>query len=172
VPGWLDRLIKTKGESAQEAYKYYKDALTALHKWFHHIFIPYPAGMLVNAPVVAHLDTNHTYYGKVDMFSPELGEAVVFTTDQVPLLHQYNDLEMFTHLWAVEKFLGVKIDTCVKLIISPRKVEEKRYKITPEVKDRVCRSIDFLMNGITNQIFHPSISLHCSTCPYRFRCSI
>jgi hypothetical protein len=172
IPRWVDRLIRTKQDKAEEAYTYYKHALTALHNWFHKIYILRPVGALVNVPVIAHLGDLHTFYGRIDMLNPDHNELFIFTDQTISLIQQYNDIEMFAGLWAAEKFLGVKIDTCVKLIVSPKKVEEKRYKITPETKERIRQNLDHLVCGITNQMFYPSVSNDCSTCPYRFRCSI
>ena len=173
VPGWVDRLIRKQPETAAELYNDYKEILTALNKWFHQEYLSHPSGGLVNVPIVAHLPSQYTIYGQVDILSIDEKALYIFSIEKdAPAVVQYNDIEMFSLLWMTERYLGEKIDICVKLTILPQSIKEKRYHITEETRKRAHHIFNHLLKGITNNIFYPSISEQCSSCSYRYRCSI
>lgn len=162
-------------------YKKVKNILYKLSVWYNGPYLnEYCDEGIINMPIRIGLGYSCIYKDSVDIVT--IGKKLrLFDFKQVRDNEEYaayngrkiyNSLEVQSRIWGFWKSSEVLPEEYVRLVVGPIGLKPVRIKITEENIKKIDSSIVHIADGIKDNIFYPSFSKQCLSCPFAQHCSL
>jgi hypothetical protein len=169
---FVDTDINDK-EAFQFAYKRSYNILRVMHHWYYKLFandsveglVNIPLNVLVNKTIVqAQLDI--ALLDKEHKLIP-----IIFNDNDILPTMLYNNIQFKTLLWLIYKETGVYPELVYYFNITQESIHKHEvYNKTPV--NVIENYVNFIVRGIENKIFYPSVNSQCSSCRFEKQCTI
>ena len=176
IPGWVDRAANnfTIDLSDIERYKKSENILVRLSYWYNNIYLAQEnLSGFINVPIYYPIDYHRVYYDKIDIL--EIGQQVRildFTEEDIGPVNLYKEMLIHIKSWGLNVSCKSKPDKYVRLVIKPLSIKIVEISVTNDMIKKAEKISYHILSGIKNQIFYPSITKQCPSCPYMDLCEI
>lgn len=174
----VDKLVYENVDiSNKEAYKLaYKRAmnlLSIMHQWYYKLFSKDDRDGLVNIPLNVLVNkTTITSNIEVAILDKHYQIVPIIFNDQdiLPTM-LYNNLKFKSLLWLIYKETDIYPKLTYYYQVTDSNISKHEiYNKTP--LSTIENYMNFMVRGIENKIFYPSVSEQCNNCEYNSICSI
>lgn len=167
----------SNSEELSKAYKFTKVMLDKVHQWYGELIAGFPGEALVNVEISNQL-------GKTGVTVTGIADVILLYQDQVTLIdiverpdisqHQvtlaYNSIKLQSLMWLLQS-QGIEVTDIVRVIYKPDGIDFAKLKMEKLIPGKVERRLHLIVTGIANEIYYPSVTSMCSTCPYKSICT-
>jgi hypothetical protein len=160
-------------EAFQFAYKRSYNILRVMHHWYYKLFCNDSVEGLVNVPLNV-LVNKTTVNAEIDIAlldSKHKLIPIIFNYNDILPTMLYNNIQFKTLLWMIYKETGVYPKLVYYYVINNESIHKHEvYNKTP--LNVIENYVNFIVRGIENKIFYPSVNTQCDTCSYNKICTI
>jgi hypothetical protein len=180
IPPLLDKIITEHMLDSTEG-KMYEHLLTQLHRWYHTYYIKEPNfNSVVNLPIVLPLGQNVIYCDMLDIVRIEDSGTTLLDFRRIlpknfpssSPVEVFDDLSIHIRSWGFWKASGVIPEHYTGVILAGTRVKMLSVslgRVILERAERICRQI---LAGIKDEVYYPSRSEQCISCPHQNICSL
>lgn len=147
--------------------------LNVMHYWYYKHFSNDTREALVNIPL--QVTVNRTILEtNLDLAFLDNKYNVIpalFNDNDILPNMLYNNMKFKTLLWMVYKQIEIIPDVSKYIFITDQTVQVHDI-FNKTYMDTIDRYINFIIRGIENKIFYPSVSSHCDSCAFKNKCII
>lgn len=174
LPTW--KHVKELGEDelTSDVHKENVSLLSKLRVWYDLYLEEYCDEGIINLPIVNRFDNILVYKDiiplttvgkKLRVYDVRMGDQHYCGRDL------YNDLLVQTRLWGFWKASDTFPEEYVRYIIQPTVVRPVHITTTKDLlSNKIEPIIKHILRGMRDDIFYPSKSKHCDTCPFASAC--
>jgi CRISPR/Cas system-associated exonuclease Cas4 (RecB family) len=164
--------IKDK-EAFSTAYKQSLATITVLHYWYHKTFMSDNRHGIVNIPLGVQV-SNSTIVASVDiiLLDQKYGPVPLIFSDNYPsLLTLHNDIKFKTLLWLIWKETTYESKKTEFAITTSESIKYTSI-YNKSSMDTIEKYVNFIVRGIENKVYYPSVNTQCNSCEYAKICVI
>ena len=172
----ISRSIKPE-DDPEEFYKSSKNLLLMLHPWFFGYFVKNPEQCIINLPVAVQVDNSTFYSDTIDIVS--VGNKIkLFDFKQISsssyntVNSVYSDIEVMTRIWGFKKATDYQVAEYCRIYILPKSIQMRNITITDKYREKINKIINYLLRGISSEVFYQSKSDHCNRCVFSEDCKL
>jgi hypothetical protein len=168
-------------ESPHDVFKSAEGIFLALHRWYHSMFLDelHFEGV-PNVPISLPLGKGYRFTDNIDLVGLDTDKGITLVDlvpfDEIQKGRMYNDLTVHARVWGFEHDTQLSVSRYCRVIVHPRRSSLRTvwFDKNPMLKrkEQIKSYINYLMMGIINEMYYPSLSVQCDTCPYVVQCHI
>jgi len=84
----------------------------------------------------------------------------------------YNDIKVLARCWGFELACGITPIEYTKWTIGPRSMKPLTIKVDEKFMEKARRIIPHILTGMAKEVWYPSVSEQCNSCPHLEYCSL
>ena len=176
---WIDKYVRQEAVhlESRELYEASKSTLSCLHKWYFSFLLNnYKMMGLTNVPILLELDTKLTYQDEIPFIlfgdTMKVGDfKEVSSVARVTKLELYNDIELQIRIWGIYKLFNKKPRNFIRIYISSHTIQAVEIGISDQMLAKTEKMVKYILTGMRNEVWYPSFSTQCLSCPFNKDCT-
>lgn len=155
----------------QYTYKKSVAMMGVMHYWYYKVFLNDTRHGVANVPMSVDV-SNSTINISIDaiLIDNKYGPVpLIFNDDGQEAIELHNDIKFKSMLWMIWKNTGMVPKTVEFATVTTDSVKYQRiWNKTP--MQTIEKYINFIVRGIENKIFYPSVNSQCNHCAFKQIC--
>lgn len=152
----------------QNAYQSSIKTIGKMHNWYYKIFIQDSRHGISNVPLSVEVSQSViTAFADLILIDKKYGPVPLLFSTEESIFSLANDIGYKTFLWMIMKETGYNCKQ-TELVF-----ETKYSKLwNHSSMDTIEKYVNFIVRGIENKVYYPSVSAECNACEFRPICVI
>ena len=177
VTAWAEEGIVKLG-FPEEDYKQNKNIISRLSGWYDKYYLgEYVGAGLTNIPIALSLGSGYFWKDSIPILISKK-TLQIFDFDESSSMatyngtNIYNDYVALSRVWGFNQALDIPPAEYVRFVIGPESIKAVRISVDRLYIQKGNSILRQIVRGMKDEVWYPSFSSQCNSCPLKSNCSI